>query len=368
MRIIAVTEIAFALTVTAGLFLLRDRLTVAWALAVALVMSLVWAGVGLVVLVRHLRRVRAATPPETLRPPVLPEIRAYWQGAAATGIFLVAIEQLDKPILAALVSFQHLAVFHVASRLALFARRLLYVPFQVMNPEITHKWESDRRSELRADLELFTKLTLALGLSQVVFLAVFAKPLLVLVSTREFLSGAPVLWAFSAVLPLLCLYQPLVMFLRATGRVWHAFVGDAAWLALYLGFGALLVRRFGLPGFVSGQIAAALAVFAYVLAVFHRDGLPRPPLAFYARRVALGAGVWGASVLAGRALPEGPAWMWVLLGLALAAAGNFLAVRGGYLSREESERAVALLAGRGVVGRAARWALDWPWFGRGTRG
>src|SRR6185436_20517922 len=98
---------------------------------------------------------------------------------------------------------------------------------------------------------------------------VFARPLLLLVSTHQFLAGAPVLWTFTAVLPLLCLYQPLVMFLRATGKVWYAFVGDAGWLLAYLGIGAVLVFPFGLPGFVAGQIVASLLVFAWVLSAFH---------------------------------------------------------------------------------------------------
>ncbi|HET9232791.1 MAG TPA: lipopolysaccharide biosynthesis protein, partial [Candidatus Eisenbacteria bacterium] len=306
MRIIAVTEILFSLTVTIGLILLQPRLTVRLALVVGLISGLIWAGVGLVYLLAQLRKVSAGAPPDPA--PVFPEIRSYWQGAAVSAIFLVAIEQLDKPVLATLVAFQQVALFHVASRLALFARRLVYVPFQAMNPEITHKWESGRRDELTGDMELFTKLALALGLSMVVFLAVFAKPLLLLVSTREFLAGAPVLWIFTAVLPLLCLYQPLVMFLRATGKVWHAFVGDAGWLLTYLGAGALLVRPFGLPGFVSGQIVASILVFSWVLIAFHRLKLPRPPLRFFIVRAALGAGVWVLSVMAGRFLPEWPLW------------------------------------------------------------
>jgi O-antigen/teichoic acid export membrane protein len=370
MKIIAVTEIAYSVSVTGVLFVLHRHLTVSIALTVGLVVSLFWAGVGVVFLYRQLGKVLAAARPGVLEGRVLPEVKAYWHGAIATGIFLVAIEQLDKPILASLVTFRELAIFHIASRLALFARRFLYVPFQVMNPEVTHKWESGKREELRRDMELFTKLALGLGISLAMFLAVFARPLLLLVSTREFLSGAPVLWTFTAVLPLLCLYQPLVMFLRATGKVWHAFIGDASWLGLYLGIGSLLVGRFGLPGFVSGQIVAALAVFTYVLTVFHLNGLPRPPLSFYLKRATLGVSVWGLSVIAGRALPEWPIWASAILGLGLAGLVNFFMVRGRFLSDEEAARTVAMLAGRGGAARVARFLLEWPWgrFGSNSPG
>jgi O-antigen/teichoic acid export membrane protein len=360
MRVIAVTEILYSLTVTGGLLLLRHHLDVRLALVVGLASGVLWAGVGLSLLLNHLRRVGEMASPEILADPIFPEIRGYWQGAALSGIFLVAIEQLDKPVLATLIAFQQVALFHVASRLALFARRLVYVPFQVMNPEVTHKWEGGRRDELTVDMELFIKLALGLGLIMVVFLAVFARPLLLLVSTRKFLAGAPVLWTFTAVLPLLCLYQPLVMFLRATGKVWYAFVGDAGWLALYLGIGALLVFPFGLPGFVAGQVVASIIVFFWVLSAFHKLGLPRPPLRFFLARAGLGAAVWAASVTAGKFLPEWPLWAYAPVAVALALLGNFFVVRGGYLSRMEEERAVALLAGRGAIGRLVRFLLTWP--------
>ena len=360
---VAAVEISFALTVTLLWYVFRHDLSVTRVFTISLLSSLFWAGVGIFILLRIYSRVRAKALPEVLSGSVVPEIKGYWRGAAASGIFLVAIEQLDKPLLAALISFDELAVFHVASRLALFARRLMYVPFQVMNPEITHKWESGRRDELRADMELFSKLTLGLGLLLVVLLGVFARPLLLLISTSEFLGGAPVLWVFTAVLPLLCLHQPMVMFLRATGRVWYSFVGDASWLILYLGVGSLLVTRFGLPGFVSGQIVASSVILVYNLVVFHRLGLPRPSNEFFLKRVLLGAVVWSASMFAGRALPDWSWWQLVLLAGGLGLIGNFLVVRGRFLSPAEEDRAVAMMAGRGMAGRVVRYLFTWPYGG-----
>ena len=358
---VALLEITFGLIVTLSYFLMRRQLTVEMVLLLFLAASLLVAGIGLVFLIRLLRSVRRTADPAILRGPIFPEVRGFWQGAAAAGIFLIAIEQLDKPLLATLVSFQALAVFHVAARLHLFARRLLFVPFQVMFPEITHKWEGPRRDELQADMRLFIKLELGLGLMLVVFLAVFARPLLLLVSTPEFLSGAPVLWVFTAVIPLLCLYQPLVMFLRAVGKVWLAFFSDASWLLVYLGLGGLLVRRFGLPGFVTGQVAASIVVLIYNITVFRRLNLPRPRVIFFVNRGLISAAVWGASVLMGRHLPFTAWWQLGLFAILLAVVGNFLLVRGGFLTRAEEERTVTLFAGRGVVGRVARFLLSWPW-------
>ncbi len=363
----AVLEILFSTLVTVGYFLLRHRLTVDLALWVFLGASLLVAGAGGILLTALLARLRRETTAPAETGGVFREVRGFWEGVAVSGILLIAIEQLDKPLLAMLVSLSALAVFHVAARLQLFARRLLYVPFQVMFPEITHKWESPRRDELRGDMELFMKLELGLGLMLMVFLAVFARPLLLLVSTPEFLSGAPVIWIFTAVLPLLCLNQPLVLFLRAVGAIWYAVLSDALWLAIYLGLGTLFVRVFhlGLPGFVLGQPIASAIVLAYSLLVFHRLGLPRPPLGFFVKRLLLSTVVWALCVAAGRSLPPFAWWQLILLAAGLGVLGNFLLVRGGYLTRSEEERAVAMLAGRGTMGRAAGFLFAWPRRGLG---
>ncbi len=358
----AVLEILFSTVVTVGYFLTRHRMSVDLALWIFLGASLLVAAAGMLVLTALLARLRREAPSAASSGGVFTEVRGFWQGVAVSGVLLIAIEQLDKPLLAALVSFSALAVFHVAARLQVFARRLLYVPFQVMFPEITHKWEGPRRGELRADMELFTKLELGLGLMLTVFLAVFARPLLLLISTPEFLSGAPVIWIFTAVLPLLCLNQPLALFLRAVGYIWYAVINDALWLAVYLTLGTVFVKVFhlGLPGFVLGQPIASVIVLAYSLAVFHKLGLPRPPLAFFIKRLALSAVVWALCATAGSALPPLDWWQLLLIALALGVIGNFLLVRGGYLTRAEEERAVAMFAGRGAAGRAARFLFAWP--------
>ncbi len=360
MVVMAALEIAFSVLVTAGYFVFRRHLSVELALVVFLGSSLLVGAAGVGLLARLLAGIRELTPDADRDAPVFPEIRGFWGGAAAAGLLLISIEQLDKTLVAGLVSFQALAVFHVAMRLALFARRFLYVPFQVMYPEITHKWEGNRRHELPADMELFIKLELGLGLMLMVFLAVFARPLLLLVSTPEFLSGAPVLWVFVGVIPFLCLYQPLVLMLRAIGNVWYAFVADTVWLVTYLTVGSLLVRRVGLPGFVAGQLVGSTAVLVYALAIFHRLRLPRPPVLFFLKRMLLALAVWGGAVVLGRALPAGPYWLLALIGLGLVVAANLLIVRGGYLTRAEEERAVTMLAGRGPAGKAAQWLLAWP--------
>jgi hypothetical protein len=142
--------------------------------------------------------------------------------------------------------------------------------------------------------------------------------------------------------------------------VWYASVSDVAWLAIYLGLGSVLVRSLGLPGFVMGQVAASCVILVYNLWIFARLGLPRPPRAFFLRRLVLAAGIWAGSVGLGSVLPHWPPAGLVLLGLVLVLLGNYFVVRGRYLSSAEEERVIAMLAGKGAAGRAARFLLTWP--------
>jgi hypothetical protein len=101
-------------------------------------------------------------------------------------------------------------------------------------------------------------------------------------------------------------------------------------------------------------------VFAWVLSAFHKLGLPRPPLRFFITRAILGFSVWGLSVTAGRLVPEWPLLAYAPFALGLALIANYFFVRLGYLSKAEEERTVLLLAGRGLIGRFARFLLTWP--------
>lgn len=221
---------------------------------------------------------------------------------------------------------------------------------------------------MRADMELFTKLMLGLGLAMVAVLAVFAEPLLRLSSKPEYVSAAPVLWMFLAVLPLISLHQPMVVFLRATGMVWYAFVAEAAWLVSYLGVGMLLLSRFGLPGFVGGQLVASSLVLVYLLFIFHRLELPRPTVVFYLKRFLVSTLVWVPSVAIGsRFTPETiPAALVAVVGLLLV--GNLMVVLGGFLTRDEEDRTLAMLAGRGRLGSLIGFFFAWPRRLLGLRG
>ncbi|NNF06496.1 MAG: lipopolysaccharide biosynthesis protein [Candidatus Eisenbacteria bacterium] len=359
MSYVAYLEIAFSLLVAFGYYVFRHRLDIETVFTIFIVCSLAVAMVGMI----FLRRLLSGLPPEISKEKIslTKEVSGYWQGAAAAGIFLVAIEFFDKPLLASLVTFEMVAIFGVAARMALFPRRLLYVPLQVLNPEITHKWESGRRDELAQDLKLFIKLELALGLLLIVPLIIFARPLILLVSNADYLPAAQVVWVFAAVIPLLCMHQPMTLFLRAIGRVWLAFIADASWLLIYLGLGSAVVGRYGLPGFVAGQLVASAFVLTYTLLIFHGQGLKRPPISFYLFRGVLAGGVWGAAVFVARRIPADlPIWQMLLGGILIVVLANILFVLSGFLTRDDERRTVAMLAGKGTFGRIVEAMLSWP--------
>jgi hypothetical protein len=124
--------------------------------------------------------------------------------------------------------------------------------------------------------------------------------------------------------------------------------------------GSVLLKTHGLPGFVVGQVAASVFVLGAVLLLFSRRGLPRPPVSFFLARVLLSALVWGGAAALGRWLPLWPWWRHALLGAGLLLLANVVLVRGGFFSREEENRAVEHLAGKGAAGRVVRFLLAWP--------
>lgn len=288
---------------------------------------------------------------------LLREIGPFWLGAFLTTVVAIALESADRLLLATLVPLEMVAAWHVAGRISLFLRKILFVPQQVAGPELAYQWERGARDVLVDDLRLFTRIEWLVGVLLAVGTALAARPAVLLVSDARYLEAVPALMALAGALPILALQAPLTTFLRSAGRIGLTVSAELVWLVGSLLLGALLLPRFGLAGFGAGSVVAALLALLYTLAALSRRSLPGPGSGFVLRLLLFGVGAWAlAAFLAARlpALSPVPA-----LGVAcvVTALLGFALLRGGLFPRKERARLAGLLGAglpagivRGVLG------------------
>jgi len=295
--------------------------------------------------------------------PILKEIRSFWGGSVVTSCVAIALENADRLVLAAAASLPVVAVYHVAARISLFTRKILFIPQQVAKPELAFKWERGARDAVREDLLLFSKLEWVIGVVISVAVVLVARSGVVLASNENYLASEPILVALMGAVPILSLSAPLTTFLRASGHIWVSVTAEIIWLATALGTGLLLLPRFGPAGFGAGTVVAAFLALQYTVWSLKRLDLPRPGLLFFAAHGTGGFLVWGAAALLTRARPVTSVAVAALLALAFALALNVLLVRMRYFTPVEEDRLIGIL-GPGAASRIGRLVLSWPRGGR----
>jgi O-antigen/teichoic acid export membrane protein len=293
----------------------------------------------------------AGSPRELLR-----EIGPFWLGAFLTTVVAIALESADRLLLATLVPLELVAAWHVAGRLSLFLRKILFVPQQVAGPELAFQWERGARDVLADDLRLFARIEWLLGVLLAVGTALAARPVVLLVSNDRYEAAVPALTALAGALPILALQAPLTTFLRSVGRIGVTVTAELVWLVGSLAIGALLLPALGLAGFGLGAVVAALLALLYTLAAFRKRALPGPGHRFVVRHLALGLAAWALAALVARGMADwSPVAALALAGgVTLLLGGGLL--RGGAFPRGERARLAALL-GAGLPAGVVRGLL-----------
>jgi O-antigen/teichoic acid export membrane protein len=284
----------------------------------------------------------AVAPPESTRR-LLREIAPFWVGAFLTTVVAIALESADRLLLAALVPLELVAAWHVAGRISLFLRKVLFVPQQVAGPELAFQWERGARDVLVDDLRLFARIEWLLGVLLAVGTALAARPAVLLVSNDRYEAAVPALTALAGALPILALQAPLTTFLRAAGRIGLTVTAELVWLVGSLVLGAALLPRFGLAGFGVGAIVAALLALLYTLAALRRRALPGPGSRFVVRHLVLGLAAWALAALAGRGISDWPPMAALAFAAGIAVLLGALLLRGGAFPRGERVRLAGLL-------------------------
>ncbi len=266
----------------------------------------------------------------------------YWLLSLPLRWLGLAYFELDRYVIGMVAALELVALFHVPARLVGVSKRFLAAPVLSFQTEVSRLYEERREGELATGLQLFLRGQLALSLWIAAALFLLGKPLLLLVSTGDYLSSLPLLGLLLITLPLGSLVAVLEAALRGLDGLRPVLLGNLFWALAYYGNLPWLIRELGLPGLGLAQLAAGALQAAWVLSV----GTRRRWLVGAAPALLSALG-WGlapalAALAAALAWPGraglAPAPIGIVAGLVLLLLGALLVSRGEGLLREEEKR------------------------------
>jgi O-antigen/teichoic acid export membrane protein len=276
----------------------------------------------------------------------------------ATGLSLVALAftDVDRYLLAQVISLELLALFHIGARLSRLANRLLGVANLAFQPEITRLNAEGREERVVHSTRIFLKFNSAVAVLVAVLLVVFAREIIVLVSSGEYTGAAVLLIILATSLPLTTMTAPITSVMKALDQVREALFCDLVWAITYIVLIFLLAPSFGLIGVGAAHLCACVAQLLLAL------GLSRLPIdARYvgvlgARLLTAGLASFSPILIVDAAFGTEAIWFSGLKALmfVLGAIVFRRMLRGlNILDAEERDALRALLEGRrvGVIGR-----------------
>lgn len=258
----AMTEALIALGIGLLLFLSRFELSVFRVLQINLLVNLVFSTFLSLFLIFTLRQ----DPKKTEKVNLLGDIKSFWLGAIATSFLSIALSYTDQILISMFLSYSSVAVFFLASKTVSLSRQIIAIPLDALSPEITRKWELNLKEELQQNLRFFAKMIFILAVFLAILTFSLARPIIYIISSREFGESITVLMILSLALPLITIFSPINYFFRAIGKISYSLLVDFIWLFGYLICGFLLLKWKGLFGLATAFILVSLflAVFNFV--------------------------------------------------------------------------------------------------------
>ena len=250
------------------LFLLRHHLTVKLVFIALFGVSLPMVAVV----------IAAARPSFKSLKEIRREIQPFWSFAILGSFLTPLFMYIDRALIPAFLPLSALAVFSVARRIETSARRMLGVPLSSIAPEVSYYWErgGELREGFRSSFRAFVKIYLYLVVLFVSLLILLSKPLILLISSREYLSAHVYLAILLVGGTPAALYTPYTMVARSLGRMDLFFAGDLIWIVTFGVSFVPLVHLLGLTGVaLSFAIAHIITLFYVFLIVNPRTiGIP----------------------------------------------------------------------------------------------
>jgi len=181
----------------------------------------------------------------------------YWLWATGLSLVALAFTDVDRYLLAHVLTLESLALFHIVSRISRLANRLLGVANLSLQPEISRLDAEARRQSIAASTAIFLKFNTVLAVVAAVAIAGFAGELISLVASPDYLPASALLVVLALSLPITTMTAPLTTAMKATDRVRDALWTDLAWAGAYVLLIFFLGARYGLIGVGAAQVAAA---------------------------------------------------------------------------------------------------------------
>jgi O-antigen/teichoic acid export membrane protein len=312
-------------------FFIRDELTPGLALWLYTVYTLV-PGLGLLAIFPFLLPSggEAAQPLRFDRK----ELFSYWRMGLLLRWMVLASLDLDRYVLSFFAGMEMISFFNIPARMMGVSRRFLQASITALQTEVSRLHEERRDGDLPSRLALFIRgqVSLSFWMAGALFLA--AKPLILMVSTPDYLAGLPLFALLLWTLPLSSLSSPIEGVFRGLDGLSRVLVGNVLWTLGYFGSLPFLVPKLGLMGLGLAQVGAMSLQAGWMIASGRRRGLLENPAALTVS-MAWGAAPVALAIALGMLLPGGeglaPSTLGVVLGLGALALGVLWLLRGQHL-------------------------------------
>jgi len=184
---------------------------------------------------------------------------SYLVWAAGLSFVALAFSDADRYLLAQVLTLELLAAFHIGARVAHLANRLLGVANLAFQPEITRLDAEGRDERVVQSTRIFFKFNSVFAVLMTAFIIVFARDLVVIVSSEAYTAAVPLLVILGCSLPLSTMTAPVTTVMKALDQVRGALLCDVAWFVCYVGLIFVLARPLGLVGVGCAQLVACAA-------------------------------------------------------------------------------------------------------------
>ncbi len=184
----------------------------------------------------------------------------YFKFSMMTQILSPFFLYTDRLLIPYYISFGALSIFQMAKKLENGARNLLFIPLSAFAPEMSYLYETGNEIKSR---QILKKLTLIYGIFGVmVFLTFlfFGKFLIILISSRTYISSYPHLVILGVAFMISLLYAPYTTYRRSRDGIQFFFKVNLYWVAAYIAFIVLTVSKLKLYSFSLGMVFASLIV------------------------------------------------------------------------------------------------------------